>query len=290
MPALLRAIKKVPRRNLPWRMTRDPYKVLVSEMMLQQTQVDRVVPFYTRFVRQFPTSQKLAKAPLSKVLKAWQGLGYNRRAVFLQRSAKLLSKKSSGLPYRASSRSRARLFSQGVIASLSTEFLENLPGVGPYTARAVAAFAFNKPEIFVETNIRTVFLYHFSRLSLGRNVLDKEILPLVEKALKKSKMQPREFYARLMDYGAVLKRQGIKLNNKSAHYTKQSKFEGSYRQLRGAVLRELLKRPMTKRQLSNSIARAIKTKRPYRDVTRVLANLSSEGLVELKRNRFSIVD
>ena len=253
MPALLKALKKVPVRNLPWRKTRDPYKILVSEIMLQQTQVYRVVLFYTRFIKQFPTAQALAKAPLSKVLKAWQGLGYNRRAVYLHQTAKLLSsaellsKKSSGLPSRAAlsgAASRARLFSQEVAAP-------RLPGVGPYTAAAVEAFAYNKPSIFIETNIRTVFLHFCFRSNVLQNVRirDKEILPLVEQALKKSKMPPREFYWALMDLGAQLKKQGIKLNSKSAHYTKQSKFEGSPRQKRAARLRALLASGASEKEL-----------------------------------------
>ena len=229
MQNLLRALKAVPVRDLPWRKTRDPYKILVSEIMLQQTQVDRVVPFYTRFVRQFPTPQKLAKAPLSKVLKAWQGLGYNRRAVYLQRSAKILrSGEINGTP------------AQSIFAT-------RLPGVGPYTAAAVEAFAHNKPTIFIETNIRTVFIYHF--FPTKKQVSDKELLPLVKQALKKSKIPPREFYARLMDYGTQLKKQGIKLNAKSKHYIKQSRFEGSHRQKRAARLRRLLARGTSDREL-----------------------------------------
>ncbi len=203
------------RDYLPWRKTRDPYKILVSEIMLQQTQVERVVPFYTNFIKQFPTAKKLAAAPLPAVLKAWQGLGYNRRAKYLHEASKVLAKEK----YVG----------------------QKLPGVGPYTRGAVLAFAFNQPEVFVETNIRTVFFYHLEKTTIYRSLSDKELLPMVAAVLKKSKMQPREFYAAMMDYGSHLKKQGIKLNNKSKHYAKQSKFEGSTRQKRAAKLRELLK-------------------------------------------------
>jgi len=225
------------------------------------------VPFYTRFIRQFPTPHRLAKAPLSQVLKAWQGLGYNRRAVYLQRSAKILSEAKP--PNSA-----------------------KLPGVGPYTAAAVEAFAYNKPTVFIETNIRTVFLHHFyqgqslahlQRSDLGK-VDDAEILPLIEQSLKKSKMEPREFYARLMDYGTLLKKQGIKLNSQSKHYSKQSKFEGSYRQLRGQILRALLDSPLTFNQLLRV------TTRSKKDLLLTVASLSKEGLIELKRNKFYIVE
>lgn len=264
MPKLLREIKrfykKEGRSYFPWRHTKDPYKILVSEVMLQQTQVGRVVPFYTKFIKQFPTAKKLAGAPLSKVLRAWQGLGYNRRGKYLHGAAKIIVSKGFG---------------------------SRLPGVGPYTAAAVDAFAHNKPTVFIETNIRTVFLHHFYS-SAGRSVAsakieDKRLLPLVEQALKKSKMQPRDFYAALMDYGAFLKASGVKLNSRSSHYTKQSKFEGSARQLRGALLRELLKKPKTLSQLTKDLF-----PRTGEEVKTELERLKAEELVELRNGRFAI--
>ena len=197
-------------------------------------------------------------------------------------TAEFLSKKSSGLPSGRRARRRARLFSQGISAP-------RLPGVGPYTAAAVKAFAFNKPTVFIETNIRTVFLYYcFGRLDISshstKKIADKEILPLIEKALKKSGMEPREFYARLMDLGTMLKKQGIRLNSKSAHYNKQSKFEGSYRQLRGQILRALLLQPSTLNQLLKITGRSRK------DVVPTIASLSKEGVIKLKRNKFFIAD
>src|SRR3989338_5750367 len=176
MKELLRALRKhysAHRLNLPWRKTRDPYKILVSEVMLQQTQVERVIPYYEAFVEKFPTARVLAAAPLSQVLSAWQGLGYNRRAKFLREAAKLIAK--SGFPRAVGE-------------------IEKLPAVGYYTARAIAVFAWNYPEVFVETNIRTVFI-HSNILQNVRMISDAEILPLVEKALRESKMQPRDFYA-----------------------------------------------------------------------------------------------
>lgn len=231
LPPLIRALKafykKSARAHLPWRATHDPYRILVSEVMLQQTQVDRVVPYYKSFLKQFPTAQALAKAPLSKVLKAWQGLGYNRRGKYLWEAAKILSKDGWG---------------------------GKLPGVGPYTAAAVQAFAHNKPTVFVETNIRTVFFHHFySNVLQKTGISDKELLPLVEEALRKSKMQPRDFYAALMDYGSHLKKQGVKLNTKSKHYQKQSKFEGSARQRRAAKLRALLARAATEKEIKEAL-------------------------------------
>jgi len=213
--------KQGARAHLPWRATRDPYKVLVSEVMLQQTQVGRVVPFYNRFIKKFPTARALAKATLSKVLQEWQGLGYNRRGKYLWEAAKIISKEGwSG----------------------------KLPGVGPYTKAAVEAFAHNKPTVFVETNIRTVFFHHCGFLQKDK-ISDAELLPMVAEALKQSRMQPRDFYAALMDYGTHLKRQGVKLNSKSKHYAKQSKFEGSARQKRAKKLRALLARGASEKEL-----------------------------------------
>ncbi|MBU6388389.1 A/G-specific adenine glycosylase [Patescibacteria group bacterium] len=201
------------RHTLPWRKTHDPYRILVSEVMLQQTQVERVIPFYKKFIKQFPTAKKLAVAPLSDVLTAWQGLGYNRRAKMLHQAAKKLAVRK---------------------ANAITE-LEALPGVGPYTARAVAAFAFNADVIFVETNIRTAVIHHF--FNDKKNISDKQIAKVLEQVFPKGRA--REWYSALMDYGAFLKKSGVKLNAKSNAYTKQSKFAGSLREARGAILRAL---------------------------------------------------
>lgn len=223
--------KKSGRSHLPWRKTRDPYKILVSELMLQQTQVSRVIPKYESFLRRFPTFSALAKAPLLDVLKEWQGLGYNRRAKFLHQTAKIITLEYKGkFPKEVSE-------------------IEKLPGIGHYTARAVSTFAFNKPEVFIETNIRTVFTHFYYRGQSSVKVDDKEILLLIEKNFKKSKMEPRDFYAALMDYGSHLKASGVRINNRSKHYVKQSKFEGSTRQKRAALLRDALKAGANEREL-----------------------------------------
>ncbi|HWB33815.1 MAG TPA: A/G-specific adenine glycosylase [Candidatus Paceibacterota bacterium] len=261
MPRLLRDLKSFykthARGHLPWRATHDPYKILVSEVMLQQTQVDRVIPFYERFIKKFPTPKKLAEASLADVLSHWQGLGYNRRGKYLWEAGKMLA-------------------NEGWTG-------QKLPGVGPYTSAAVEAFAHNKPTVFIETNIRTIFLKYCFRGG-AKNILvsDAQILPLVEKALKQSHMEPRDFYAALMDYGSFLKTQGLRINSRSKHYTKQSKFEGSYRQLRGAVLRAVLEKPKTIDELIDI------TNRAHGDVARVVANLAGEGIVEIKNKKISV--
>ena len=201
--------------------------------MLQQTQVDRVIPFYKKFIKQFPTAKRLAAVPLSEVLTAWQGLGYNRRAKLLREAAKGMSALQI-LAYRP------RFVGTDLVREL-----ERLSGVGPYTARAVAAFAFNADAVFVETNIRTVIIHHFFSNVRRRTsyILDTEIEAVLESALPRGKS--REWYSALMDYGAHLKHSGVKVNAKSRHYAKQSKFEGSSRQVRGAILRVLTaKKPL----------------------------------------------
>ena len=255
------------RAHLPWRHTKDPYAIWVSEVMLQQTQVDRVLPKYNAFLHAFPTVETLASAPLLRVLALWQGLGYNRRAKFLHQAAK-----------------NVVTLRRGVFPREAAE-IEALPGVGPYTARAVMAFAFDTPEVFVETNIRTVFftfLYPDPKL---QKVSDIELIPLIAEALELAiakGVTPSKWYAALMDYGAMLKKRGSRLNSTSVHYTKQSKFAGSRRELRGALLRELLKGVSTQKRLSTSV------KRPEEEVSQVLCELIDEGLVSKKGMRYFV--
>jgi len=206
-------------RDFPWRETRDPYRILVSEYMLQQTQTSRVEEKYETFIRLFPDIKSLASSSLKDILRAWNGLGYNRRAVYLHRAAHHIVRSEKGFP-------RDR------------ESLLRLPGVGPATAGAVCTFAFGKKEVFVETNIRRVFIHHFfsgkARVSDGeiKSVL-AQTLPLVGDV--------RRFYYALYDYGSFLPKQlKHNPNTASAAYSKQTPFEGSLRKLRGEILRFLL--------------------------------------------------
>lgn len=204
-------------REMPWRSDIQPYYVLVSELMLQQTQVDRVVPKFNQFINIFPAIGHLASAPLSQVLTAWQGLGYNRRAKFLHQAAqKLVSDYGGEFPD-------------------SQAELQNLPGVGPNTAGAIAAYAFNQPAIFVETNVRTVYIHHF--FADDFNIPDKHIVDILGKTIDQK--NPRYFYWALMDYGTHLKRSGVKNIHQSKHYTRQSPLKGSLREARGIILKQL---------------------------------------------------
>jgi len=210
--------KRYGRHSLPWRQTTDPYAILVSEVMLQQTQVDRVVPYFTRWMEAFPTPAELAKAPLTDVLALWSGLGYNRRAKFLHEAAKCIVARH-----------------EGVVPSAYEE-LRALPGVGEYTAKAVRVFAFDEPEVLIETNVRSVFIHHF--FPRARSVSDARLIPLIAAAL--DTRRPREWYAALMDYGTFLKATTPNPSRKSRHHTKQSRFAGSLREVRGAILKAFI--------------------------------------------------
>ena len=198
-------------RDMPWRQDMRPYYVLVSELMLQQTQVDRVVPKFEKFVSRFPDEVTLASAPLADVLREWQGLGYNRRAKFLHLAAKQLVEQG-GFPQEHA----------GLI---------RLPGVGPNTAGAIMAYAFDQPALFIETNVRAVYIHHF--FSDHDTVDDKDIRKLLEQTIDRE--HPREFYWALMDYGSWLKSQGV-TPGRSRHYKKQPPLKGSVREVRGQIL------------------------------------------------------
>jgi A/G-specific adenine glycosylase len=205
-------------RDLPWRKTTDPYGILVSEIMLQQTQVERVSVKFPAFIAMFPDFGSLSEAPLPDVLLAWQGMGYNRRAVSLQRSARRVVEEYDG------------------ILPQDPEILATFPGIGRATAASICAFAFNMPVVFIETNIRRVFIHYF--FGDSETVDDTEILPRVKKTLYRK--DPRTWYNALMDLGTDLKTTVGNPNRRSRHYTKQAAFEGSDRKIRGSILRILL--------------------------------------------------
>jgi A/G-specific adenine glycosylase len=248
------------KRSFPWRKTKDPYHILVSEIMLQQTQTDRVVPKYEDFIATFPTVESLAQAPLNKVLKHWQGLGYNRRALLLHRAAQSICTDHGGQFPR------------------DQKTLLSLPGIGPYTSGAVVAFAFNKPVTMIETNIRTVYIHHF--FSDHGNVHDSELLPLIQETL--DAQNPRRWYSALMDYGSSIKKTHPNPNRKSSHYTKQSTFKGSLRQVRGAIIKLLTIQPHTQKLLQ--------TKLDFESakITHALHTLEKDGMITRNGQSYSI--
>ncbi|HHJ98795.1 MAG TPA: A/G-specific adenine glycosylase [Actinobacteria bacterium] len=244
------------RDDLPWRRTTDPYNVLVSEVMLQQTQVTRVVPKYEVFMREFPTVESLASASLGMLLGAWQGLGYNRRALALKRAAEIIVTEHGGE------------------VPTTLDGLTALPGVGHATAAQVLAFAFDVGVPFIETNIRSVYLHEF--FPDAEDVPDAAILPLVEATLDEGR--PREWFWALLDYGAHLKATGGNPSRRSRHHTRQSRFEGSNRQLRGRILAALAgQEPLGDRLDTDSTAAIVGF--DHERVVAALEALQSEGFV-----------
>jgi len=248
-------------RDMPWRHAEpgghfDPYKILVSELMLQQTQVSRVVPKYQEFLQAFPSIEALALAPLGEVLTVWSGLGYNRRAKFLHQAAQRLAE----LP----------AFPQTISE------LTQLPGVGPNTAAAVLVYSFNQPLVFIETNVRTVYIHHFFHDQ--EDVTDKQLLPLIKETI--DQQNPREWFWALMDYGSFLKSTQGNVSRQSRHHTKQAPFEGSRRQVRGRVLGLLKEAP----QKLTEMQQVIDDER----LTSVLNDLVQEGLIQKTRQGYRL--
>jgi A/G-specific adenine glycosylase len=249
-------------RALPWRRTWGPYCVFVSEIMLQQTQVGRVLEKYGEFIAAFPDFPALAGAPLARVLRVWQGLGYNRRALWLKEGAITVMERFSGsLPQ-------------------SPEVLATLPGIGPATAASIAAFAFNEPTVFIETNIRTVFIHFFFRGA--DEVHDSQIRPLVARTL--DRCDPRTWYYALMDYGTMLKKEGEKGHRRSAGYRTQSRFLGSDRQVRGAILKLLIEKKALPETVLVDLVRS-----PEEKVRKNLGDLQREGFVRESEEGYTIV-
>lgn len=228
-------------RDLPWRRTREPYIIWLSEVMLQQTQVPRVEGYLPRWLDRFPSVEALAAAPVADVLELWQGMGYNRRALALREAAgQIVSRFDGVFPH-------------------DTAELVSLPGIGPATAQGIRAFAFDLPGVYLETNVRTVFLHHFFPDVPG--VPDRELIPLIERtcpaapedvlesgsvpdelhAVPQDALDtPRSWYYALLDYGAYLKKTIPNPSRRSAGHVRQSRFEGSRRQKRAEVVRLLL--------------------------------------------------
>ncbi len=214
-------------RYFTWRHTDNPYHIIVSEIMLQQTQTDRVIYKYEQFLATFPTLESLASATLKDVLTQWQGLGYNRRGMYLHQAAQQIINTYGGL------------------VPQDPELLEQLPGIGYATARSICAFAFNMPTVFIETNIRAVYLHTFFQGQ--ENIHDKQLMPLIAQTVDAA--NPREWYYALMDYGVMLKKLHKNPSRKSKHHAVQSTFKGSDRQIRGAIIRLLIKQPYTQKEL-----------------------------------------
>lgn len=249
-------------RDLAWRNTTDPYAILVSEIMLQQTQVERVSARYPVFMTAFPDFRTLADASLSDILPVWQGMGYNRRAIALQKCAWIVTREHGGkLPS-------------------DPDILATFPGIGRATASSICAFAFGMPVAFIETNIRRVFIHYFFRDAT--TVDDRDILPVVKKTLYRE--DPRTWYNALMDLGTDLRSVTENPNRRSQKYTLQTAFEGSDRKIRGEILRMLLAR---KRVMHGDIAYRYPGE-PER-IERILGALEREGFISRSGGGYSIL-
>jgi A/G-specific adenine glycosylase len=251
------------RRDMPWRETDDPYAILVSEVMLQQTQVSRVLPKYEAWLAAFPDFEALAATPLAAVLEAWSGLGYNRRAIDIKRAAEIVVDRHGG-----------------ALPSDPAE-LAALPGIGPATARAVATYAYGRFAPFIETNVRAAVLHHFFADADG--VSDRELAPAVEATWDRE--DPREWGYALMDYGAWLKSAVPNPSRRSSHHARQSRFEGSDRQARGAFLRALVREGAAEpealaEEAGVELARA----------ERLLGDLEREGFVACEDGVWRVAD
>jgi A/G-specific adenine glycosylase len=244
---------------MPWRATRSPYRILVSEFMLQQTGIARVTRHYGPFIREYPSFRALSQATVADVLAAWKGLGYNRRALALRETARLVVSRHHGrLPRTA-------------------DELMALPGIGGATAGALLAYCYEIPSAFIETNIRRCFIHFF--FPGEQKVPDARLLPLVQEALDRG--NPRQWYYALMDYGTMLAKTGTNPNRRSSTYKRQSAFEGSTRQLRGRILAVMLRKKSGTRA---QIAAALGAKDLR--LTAALEHLVAEGFLRLEKGRF----
>jgi A/G-specific adenine glycosylase len=234
---------------------------MVSEYMLQQTRVERVMPFWENWMRLWPNPASLAKASMEDAVKAWCGLGYNRRCYYLKESASIIVNEYDGAVPK------------------ETNVLRTFPGIGPYMAGAIACFGYNRPEGFIETNIRSAMIHCF--FPDRNDVRDKEIFPILEAAL--DRCDPKTWYYALMDYGASLKKSGENPNRRSAHYTRQSPCIGSFRQARGKVIRTLVSMgPSSVKEIE--IASGLMGEKLYR----VLDRLENESMVAEKEGIYRI--
>jgi len=247
---------------MPWRSDTSPYAIFVSEIMLQQTQVPRVLSKFPEFIKRFPDFKALGGASLSEVYPLWQGLGYNRRAKWMRDAAAIICNEYSGkLPEQ-----------RGV--------LESLPGIGLHTAAAMIVYAYNRPEIFIETNVRSVFIHHF--FPDTENVSDAQIKPLLEQTIDRK--NPRAWYWAVMDYGTQLKQLHGNISRRSSIYKKQTPFKNSDRKIRGEILRIISGKnravfsDLCREESPNEIVR-------YQSI---LDSMKGEGIIREEKGKYSL--
>ncbi|MDO5044775.1 MAG: adenine glycosylase [Coriobacteriia bacterium] len=258
-------------RNLAWRNIDDPYAVWISEVMLQQTQVSRVIDRWDSWLKKFPTVDALASASQSDVLLEWQGLGYNRRALNVLKTARIVSENYHGhFPH-------------------SLDDLLDLPGIGAATAGGIKAFAFNERALYLETNVRSVLLDSFFKDEY--DVGDSRLYPVLAQILPTENY--RSFYYALLDCGAHLKKNQSNPSRRSKHYAKQSKFEGSRRQKRAELLRFVLNAPEGIREddlinlINEEEHKAGRERLSNKEVISILDDLVSEGFIRYENQSYT---
>lgn len=270
------------RHHLPWRKTTDPYKILISELMLQQTQVPRVQPKYEAFITAFPTLQALANADRASVLRLWQGLGYNSRAVRLHALAKVIIAERSGrLP-------------------TSSEELLTLPGIGPYTAGALVIFSQRKPAASVDVNIERVLKrVYFTPSQLPTK---KDIAALQLKLIQHA--EPHHLHAALMDLGSAIctarspkcgecplykrcRTRGVR-PDEIRTVPKQSRFMDSTRWWRGQILKVLLQGPAAEQHIIYRIKQQPDADDEER-CAKAIASMTREGIIRKNKKLLKIV-
>jgi A/G-specific adenine glycosylase len=272
------------RHDLPWRASRDPYRVLVSELMLQQTQVPRVIPKYNAFIAEFPTVRRLAVADRAAVLRHWQGLGYNNRAVRLHALARVVSERLDG------------------VLPQEYDALRALPGIGPYTAGAIMSFAYDKPAPCVDVNIRRVLSRIAWRKSErpSQTAIDALALRAVTQA-----PSPHDWHSALMDFGSAVctarspkcascqvrplcASKGMRPDEvASREHARQPSFLGSIRWWRGQILKRVLEEPRGRAALLRSIRNRPSPAERAR-FAQALGALEQEGLLRKRQGRYSV--
>jgi len=253
------------KRHFLWRETISDYNVFISEVMLQQTQTARVTIKFQQWLQKFPSFESVASASNHEILVAWQGLGYNRRGLALQKAASMIVRDFAGQLPR------------------DPKLLQLLPGIGPNTAGSICAFAFNMPVTFIETNIRTVFLHEF--FTGVTDVHDQQILSLVAQTV--DPLDARNWYYALMDYGVHLKKTLKANNSASKHYARQLKFIGSRREVRGSIIRILTK---TYRLSHDQLLEMVQLEIPHnqQNIEHVLQQLLRQEFVRVESDMYCL--
>ena len=245
-------------RDLPWRETTDPYKIFISELMLQQTQVDRVILKYIEFIKKYPTMNSIVKATDAEIIRLWKGLGYNRRALYARKAMEYLLKHFNG------------------IFPTNEKDLRKLPGIGEYTAKAILSFALHQKVTLIDTNIRQVVEVEFAG---GKKLPEHTLFLIVKKIMPKK--ETWLWHQALMDYNALF----LSKNKERKKAVNKIPFKKSNRYVRGRII-DLLR---TKSYLKVKLITAMKNyEKSKEDVEKAVNTLIKDGLIVQKGNTYSL--